>query len=109
MPMLVTLQQAADHLRIDDVDSEESDLTLKILAASAVVLNYIEMDYEDFTDSDSDGTPEIPYEIQAAVLLLLGDIHRYRDSSSQSYTNPTLPDPIRALLYDIKTWGLSSD
>jgi hypothetical protein len=108
MSMLVTLQEAADHLRIDDIESVQNDLTLKIHAASESILNYIEMTIDDFGDSDSDGR-EIPYVVKAGVLLLLGDLYRYTDTSSSSYKSATLPDPIRALLYDVKTWGLSSD
>ena len=109
MTMLVTRQQAADHLRIDDATAEADDLDLKILAASAVVLDYLEMDMEDFGDSDSDGEVEIPYQVQAAVLLLVGDMHRHRDTGSPDYTEATLPSTVRALLYPLKTWGMSSD
>lgn len=109
MTMLVTRQQALDHLRIDDGTAEADDLDLKILAASAVVLDYVEMDIEDFDDSDSDGTPEYPYQLQAATLLLVGDMHRYRNSEIPTYNEAYLPHVVRALLYPLKTWGLSSD
>lgn len=107
MSMLVTRQQAADHLRIDDVASEVGDLDLKIQAASGVVLDYLEMTIEDFTDSDDEVS--VPYQIKAATLLLLGDMYRYRDTSSPTYSEAFLPPAVRALLYPLKTWGLSSD
>lgn len=108
MTMLVTRQQAADHLRIDDATDEADDLDLKIMAASEIVLDYLEMTIDDFGDSDSDGR-EIPYAIQAATLLLVGDMHRYRDSGAPTYTEALLPPPVRSLLYPLKTWGISSD
>lgn len=109
MTMLVTRQQAADHLRIDDPAAEADDLDLKIMAASEIVLDYVEMDIDDFSDSDSDGELEIPFSMQAAVLLLVGDMHRYRDAGSKGYTDATLPGAVRALLYSLKTWGIESD
>jgi hypothetical protein len=107
MSMLVTRQQAADHLRIDDSAPEANDLDLKIHAASGVVLDYLEMTIDDFGDSDSDGR-EVPYAIQAATLLMIGDMHRYRDSGAPTYSEAMLPPVVRALLYPLKTWGLES-
>jgi hypothetical protein len=109
MTMLVTRQQAADHLRIDDTTDEANDLDLKIQAASEVVLDYLEMAVDDFSDSDSDGEVEIPFQIQAAVLLLVGDMHRYRDSGAPTYNEAILPPAVRALLYPLKTFGLTDD
>jgi len=108
MAMLVTIEQAAAHLRIDDYTDEASDLTLKIQAASGVVLDYLEMVIDDFGDSDSDGR-EIPAQIQQATLLLIGDMHGYRGSGAPAYNEALLPPVVRALLYPLKTWGLSSD
>lgn len=108
MTMLVTRQQAADHLRIDDATAEADDLDLKILAASAVVLDYVEMSAEDFEGSDSDGEPEYPYVLQAATLLIVGDLHRHRDAGSSAYGDAYLPAPVRRILLPLKTWGLSS-
>lgn len=109
MNMIVTRAQAAAHLRIDDADAEGSDLDLKIAAASAVVLDYLEMEFTDFGDSDSDGNPEFPEQIMAATLLMVGELHRSRDGGSANYSEANLPAPIRALLYPLKTWGIPSD
>jgi len=107
MSMIVTRAQAAAHLRIDDATDEAADLDLKIEAASGVVLDYLEMDISDFGDSDSDGPPEIAEQIQIATLLLVGELHRNRDGGSGNYSEANLPAPIRAILYPLKTWGLS--
>ncbi|RLC31988.1 hypothetical protein DRH13_02275 [Candidatus Woesebacteria bacterium] len=126
MPMIVTRQQAMDHLRIDDATDEADDLDLKILAASAVILDYIERDSEDYEVDDSDssndsdsssddsssgdagGSSEYdwPYQVQAAVLLLVGDLHRHRDSEMPKYSEATLPPAVRALIYPLKSFGL---
>jgi hypothetical protein len=117
MSMIVTRQQAADHLRIDDASAEADSLDLMVQAASAVALDYIEMveaDFETEIDSDSDSdwdsdldtVPVYPYQLQAAVLLLVGDMYRYRDGGSPDYNEATLPAPVRALLYPLKTFGI---
>lgn len=115
--MLVTRAQAAEHLRIDNVAAEATTLDLLIQAASGVVLDYLEMSVSDFTenagDSDaefsSDDLDEVPSKIKAAVLLLVGDMYRYRDSGAPTYTEAILPPAVRALLYPLKTWGITSD
>ena len=104
MSMLVTVKQAADHLKIDDYADEISDLTIKIIAASEVVLNYIERELTDYED-DSDGNSTVPKTLQAATLLLVGDMHRHRDSEMPTYSEAYLPPAVRALLYPLKTWG----
>lgn len=109
MTMLVTRAQAAAHLRIDDATDEAADLDLKIKAASGMVLDYLEMSAEDFGDSDSDGNPEIPEKVQAAVLLLVGDLHSNRNAGSKAYEGASLPSSVAAILYPLKTWGLSDD
>jgi hypothetical protein len=111
MAMLVTIEQAAAHLRIDDYTDEVNDLTLKIQAASGVVLDYLEMSIDDFGDSDSDGR-EVPAQIQQATLLLIGDMHGYRGSGGGQgqtiFYEAVLPSIVRALLYPLKTWGIES-
>lgn len=106
MVMLVSLQQARDHLRSDATD-DDSDLTLKIHAASAAVLNYIRNGADIFTDSsgepilDSNGAPiGIPYEVQAATLLMIGYLYKDRDSDpDKAYEYGYLPKPVMSLLY----------
>lgn len=120
MPYIVTRQQAIDHLRIDEYSEEADDLDLKILAASAVVLEYIETTESDYIDSDSgdsdsgssggsEATYTYPYQIQAAVLLLLGDMYRHRSTDgTKTYTENGLPFVIKALLSTKNTFGIES-
>lgn len=106
MVMLVSLAQAKEHLRVDDADND-NDLTLKIHAASAAVLNYIRNGADLFTDSagdaivDSNGNPlGIPYEVMAATLLMLGYLYTNRDSDpDKAYGHGMLPNDVTALLY----------
>ena len=113
MVMLVSLQQGKDHLRVDNSD-EDNDLTLKIQAASAAVLNYIRNGADIFTDStgepllDSNDAPiGIPYEVQAATLLMLGYLYKDRDADpDKAYELGYLPKPVMALLYPHRTPSL---
>ena len=106
MVMLVSLAQAKEHLRVDDADND-NDLTLKVHAASAAVLNYIRNGADVFTDSsgepivDSNGNPiGIPYDVQAATLLMLGYLYKDRDGDpDKAYEMGYLPRPVTALLY----------
>ncbi|UJF37673.1 phage gp6-like head-tail connector protein [Pseudomonas aeruginosa] len=123
--MLVTLQEASDHLR-RDTDYDDADLTLKIHAASAAVMNYLKRDslaYEPERDSsgevvrdsngwpvpmlDSSGNPAVRFEVKAAVLLMLGELYKNREGE-QGGEIPTqwgfgyLPRPVVALLYPLR-------
>jgi len=106
MSLLVSLQQARDHLRSDDT-ADDSDLELKVLAASQVVLDYIQGDAVDgLTDTDgelltdTDGLVEnVPYRMQAATLLLIGYLYRNRDGDpDKDFGENMLPLPVKALL-----------
>lgn len=87
MPMLVSLTQASDHLRRDTTD-DNADLTLKIEAASDLVLRIITdhsfIESSGFPFEDSAGNyPEVPRAIQMAVLILVGQF--YADRIGQDY------------------------
>ncbi len=97
MVMLVSLQQASDHLR-RDTDDDDADLTIKIEAASQAVLNYI--GDQDFIDSagevevDSAGDPVgVPRPIQAATFILVGQL--YIDRDAPDFGGPNWRTPAR--------------
>ena len=102
-PMLVSLQQAKDHLRVD-IDAENNHITLLVRGASKSVIEYIRSGADEFTDSagdviiDSAGDPQgIPEDIQIATLLLVGYLYRWRDEN-KDFDRGYLPPPVTALL-----------
>lgn len=118
--MLVTLDQASAHLRRDTA-ADDGDLTLKIHAASGAVLNYLKRGspYVPNLDSagdpvldsagdpvpalDSAGDPLVLFEVQAAVLLMVGYLYRLRDANDEdAFDRGYLPKPVTALLYPLR-------
>lgn len=82
--MLVTLQQASDHVR-RDTDEDDANLLVYIEAASEAVLNYID-DYSFLNSAgdveyDSAGEPLVPKPLQQATLILLGHFYADRDAT----------------------------
>jgi hypothetical protein len=80
--LFVTLQQAKDHLRIDDDDSD-TDLTLKITQAEAIVTDYLKVDPVMLEGSPPLWTSTSPLlwsdrdlsVIQSAVLLVISALY----------------------------------
>lgn len=107
--MLVTLQQGKDHLRRPVSTAEDDDITLKIHAASAIVVNYLD-DGATFLDSagdlpvDSAGEGiDVPYEVKAATLLMLGELYVNRGGGqSESFSDAHLPPAVKSLLYPLR-------
>ena len=90
MVMLVSLDQASEHLRRDTTD-DDADLLVKVKAASQAVLNYISdssfLNSSGEPDYDSAGSPVgVPDAIQSAVLILIGNL--YTDRFGNEYTEP---------------------
>lgn len=109
--MLVTLEQASAHLRRDTTE-DDADLTLKIEAASGMVVDYIGDFADTFLDSAGDPIEDsngviCPPKVQSAVLMLIGYLYRERDGSME-HTVPSqygygyLPLGVTALLYPLR-------
>lgn len=103
MVMLVTLQEASEHLRRDTGD-DDADLELKIKGASQAILSYLQdymLAYEFEVDEhgkaildssgqkvyliDSSGDYVVRDEVKSAVLILVGLL--YNDRDGEDFTN----------------------
>ena len=113
MTMLVTLDQAKAHVQLDH-DESDSDLELKVHAASGAVLAYLKVSADAYTDTagelieNSNGTLEIPAQVQLAVLYLTGLMFKDRDGKDTAiWQQGFLPAPITALLYPLRDPALA--
>lgn len=108
--MLVTLEQAKSHLRID-TNAGDPDLTLMIEGASGAILNHLqggnrfvqEVDGQGSPVFDEDGGPVytdvVLPEVKSATLLLVGYLNKDRDTDKDhEYEYGVLPRPVTALL-----------
>jgi len=118
--MYVTLERGKHHLNMDH-DLDDVLITAYIGAASGAVKNYlksaspyeVERDSNDDPILDSSGDPTyvvdssddkiVKYEVQAAVLLMLGFLYKDRDENPDSaFDRGFLPKPVTALLYPLR-------
>ena len=80
--MLVDIETAKRHLRIDTDDSDEN-LARKIEQASAIVRDYLKVD-DDEWDIDDTSASVLPYEVEAAVLLVMEALYDGTEPLSQA-------------------------
>lgn len=123
--MYVTLERGKQHLNMDH-DLDDVLITAYIGAASGAVKNYLKSasPYEVERDSnddpildsaedpiyvfDSSGDKVVKYEVQAAVLLMLGFLYKDRDENPDSaFDRGYLPKPVTALLYPLRDPALA--
>jgi len=116
------LEEVKRHLRIPLADDYDDDYIQHLIyGASAAIKNYmgdksvyraaldeddepeLDSNYEPILDSFASQTPDekIRDEVKHAVLLLIGEWHRYRDGGG-NITDNYLPAPVRALLYPLR-------
>lgn len=114
MIMLVTLEQASDHLRRDMDDGAENDLILKIEGASGAVLNYLKstspyvLDDAGLPVKDDDNVLIVRPEVKNATLLMVGYLYKNRDNDEKhEYEMGYLPRPVMALLYPLRDPALA--
>ncbi len=113
MQTLITLEQAREHLRSDDMD-DDGDLELKIAAASAAVLDYLGA--YALTFADADGAPLVvegvevatPARVKQAILITVAALYKERDGAQESAVPAqhgygyTLPQGATSLLYSLR-------
>jgi len=115
MTMLVSLEQAKSHLRVDD-DADDLDIERKIMEASAAVVTYLGSSAELLLGlntggepaSDSNG-PLIPWQVRAATLNMLAALYENRGEDggeAAQYKDGYLPPVVVALLYPLRTPAL---
>lgn len=75
MAALVELRTAKRHLRLLDTSLDDDDVLIKIDQASGIVLTYLK---SQAVSGWSDGSVDVPPNIQAAVLIVLGHLYEHR-------------------------------
>lgn len=99
---MVTLRQAKLHLQIltpetSPLSAQDEDIALKLESAEAIILDYLKTD-GGWTEDD------VPPLVRAAVLLQLGELHRFRGDdpgtvlTAPSYEDGQLSPSITAIL-----------
>jgi hypothetical protein len=117
MTMLVTLDEAKLHLRVDH-DADDDDITLKIEAASAAVLAYVEDSQYLFLDTGGDeidlfdtSTDQAAHRAKhlcrQATLLMVGEFYRNREPAAtdvvpERFGYGYLPRAVVALLTPLR-------
>jgi hypothetical protein len=112
--MLVSLEEAKAQVR-EVRDAEDADITLKIKAASLIVVNYLQDGADSFLDSngntfdDSNGVAqEVPEDVMLATLVLVGIMFRNRDGDEEKlFTTANLPPQVTALIYHRRQLSIS--
>lgn len=81
-PDLVTVATAAHHLKLPvpaSLSDAEADLQGKVDAATAIILEYLDRDDEDWTaEMVSWTTSTVPHTVKQAILLQVGELYRFR-------------------------------
>lgn len=118
MTMLITLDEAKAHLRVDH-NLDDDDIEDAIEDASAAVLAYIGDNQYLFLDTGGDAldledtsADQAGLRAQAlckrATKLLVGTFYRYRDGAAETVQVDSrfgygyLPQPVTALLYSLR-------
>lgn len=114
---LVTLEQARTVLRMPDSNVSENDLIISLIRASSrMVLTYLKLEEDAYLNSDGTmdqdsatlGYNEVPEEVQAATLYLVGVLFRDRDGAeSEKWNQGYLPVPVVSMLYPLRLPSLA--
>lgn len=92
-PILVDLQTAREHLRVDDT-VEDYIIQNFIISASSIVTDYLKV-VPDWWDTSP---LEIPGVVRSATLLVLGELYLNRESSTADVLSPA----VYALLHRLR-------
>ena len=95
MTALVTIHEVNEHLR-RDFDDDDSDLRVKILAASSMVMAYLNLDEDTYVDSN--GVVTAPEVVKLSVSILAAQFYDVRSADEDGFKDGRLPANVRALL-----------
>lgn len=87
MADVVTLAQAKAHLRVTQ-SSEDTAIQMYVSAATAAIRNFL----NSRIPGEDQGTPNIPADIKAAALILIGGMYEVRSTmiiDGRMELNPT--------------------
>lgn len=109
--MLVTIDQAKRHLRLDDLDAGDlelqADLLDKVNQASHLVLDFLKEDEQRWQDSAGDPL-FVPYLVQAATLIWLGILWNNRNGEiEETLQLGEVPRAVSNILWRYRTPTLS--
>lgn len=95
IPQLITVAQAKAHQRIT-ATNEDTDIDLKVSLASEIVMDYLKRADipEEWIENHSPRTYDIPFVVQAATLLVFGELYENREAAVVN----ALSEPVMALL-----------
>lgn len=103
---IVDFETAKLHLRVDH-DEDDVDITFKLEQASAIIIDFLKMPPGTWDlktqNSGSAGTGDsgsagdtAPMQVQAATLMVLGELYKNRESSADPLSK-TVKDMLRRL------------
>ena len=94
---LVSLEVAKSHLRVDH-DEEDTHIERIAEQASAIVVDYLKT--ENVWEDSSGNITDVPPLIEAAVLLVIGNLYRYREGGSENSFRvlPPISDAVVSIL-----------
>ena len=93
---LVTIEEAKIHQRIVDTEDDQ-DVQSKVRQASAIAMQFMkrrEMP-DEWVETYSPAVYDIPYDVQAAVFLMFGELWENREANVATVLN----DAVKALLW----------
>lgn len=109
MSLLVTLAQMKARLRIDTT-SADTDYTLLLNQAQALVIDYVKQQYDDgawATTVNAWTSATVPAQVSAAILLMAGWMDAHRGDDDAKLAPGQLPAPVESCLWRLRDPGLA--
>lgn len=91
---LCSLNEVKHHLRITS-DRQDGDIQLKIIQASAIILNYLKVDVDESPLSVPWGSVDVPFDVHAVAMLITGELFLNREATTANVISPTVESLLR--------------